>query len=44
MISKFDVGLKTHLSDGLSEIYGDLVYKFKELTGTMFFFCFFFSV
>ena len=35
MISKFTVGLKTLLHDGLSEpeFYGDLVYKFKKLIG-----------
>ena len=35
LISKFNVGLKTLLSDGLSEpeFYGDLVYKFKKLIG-----------
>ena len=34
-ISKFNVGLKTFLRDGLSEseFYGDLVYKFKKLLG-----------
>ena len=33
LISKFNVGLKTRLRDGLSEpeFYGDLVYKFKKL-------------
>ena len=33
MISKYNVGLKTLLSEGLSEpeFYGDLVYKFKKL-------------
>ena len=32
-ISKFNVGLKTLLREGLSEtdFYGDLVYKFKKL-------------
>ena len=32
MISKFNVGLKTLLREGLSEpeFYGDLVYKFKK--------------
>ena len=35
LISKYNVGLKTHLSEGLSEpeFYGDLVYKFKKLVG-----------
>ena len=35
MISKFNVRLKTLLREGLSEpeFYGDLVYKFKKLTG-----------
>ena len=35
MISKYNVGLKTLLSEGLSEpeFYGDLVYKFKKLIG-----------
>ena len=35
MISKYNVGLKTLLSEGLSEpeFYGDLVYKFKKLKG-----------
>ena len=35
LISKFNVGLKTLLLDGLSEpeFYGDLVNKFKKLTG-----------
>ena len=33
LISKYNVGLKTLLSEGLSEpeMYGDLVYKFKKL-------------
>ena len=36
LISKYNVGLKTLLSDGLSEpeFYGDLVYKFKKLIGS----------
>ena len=40
LISKYNVGLKTLLSEGLSEpeFYGDLVYKFKKLK------LFFFSV
>ena len=35
VISKFNVGLKTLLREGLSEaeFYGDLVYKFKKLIG-----------
>ena len=35
LISKYNVGLKTLLSEGLSEpeFYGDLVYKFKKLIG-----------
>ena len=35
LISKFNVGLKTLLREGLSEpeFYGDLVYKFKALLG-----------
>ena len=35
-ISKYNVGLKTLLSEGLSEpeFYGDLVYKFKKLIGS----------
>ena len=35
LISKYNVGLKTLLSEGLSkpECYGDLVYKFKKLIG-----------
>ena len=35
MISKYNVGLKALLSEGLSEhvSYGDLVYKFKKLKG-----------
>ena len=36
MISKYNVGLKTLLSECLSEpeFYGDLVYKFKKLIGS----------
>ena len=36
LISKYNVGLKTLLSEGLSEpeFYGDLVYKFKKLFGS----------
>ena len=43
LISKYNVGLKTFLSEGLSEpeSYGDLVYKFKKLKGIN---GFFFSV
>ena len=35
MVSKFNVGLKTLLHQGLSEpeFYGDLVYKFKQIVG-----------
>ena len=35
LISKYNVGLKTLLSEGLSEpeFYGELVYKFKKLIG-----------
>ena len=35
MISKFNVGLKSLLHQGLSEpeFYGDLVYKFKKIRG-----------
>ena len=35
LISKFNVGPKTLLREGLSEpeFYGDLVYKFKKLIG-----------
>ena len=35
MISKLNVGLKSLLHQGLSEIefYGDLVYKFKKIRG-----------
>ena len=35
LISKFSVGLKTLLHQGLSEpeFYGDLVYKFKKIVG-----------
>ena len=35
LISRYNVGLKTLLSEGLSEpeFYGDLVYKFKKLIG-----------
>ena len=36
LICKYNVGLKTLLSEGLSEpeFYGDLVYKFKKLIGS----------
>ena len=36
LISKYNVGLKTLLNEGLSEpeFYGDLVYKFKKLIGS----------
>ena len=36
LISKYNVGLKLLLSEGLSEpeFYGDLVYKFKKLIGS----------
>ena len=36
LISKYNVGLKKLLSEGLSEpeFYGDLVYKFKKLIGS----------
>ena len=36
LISKYNVGLKTLLSEGLSEpeFYGDLVFKFKKLIGS----------
>ena len=35
MISKFNVGLKSFLHQGLSEpeFYGDLVYRFKKIRG-----------
>ena len=35
LVSKFNVGLKSHLHKGLSEpeFYGDLVYKFKKIMG-----------
>ena len=35
LVSKFNVGLKTLLHQGLSELefYGDLVYKFKNIVG-----------
>ena len=36
LISKFQVGLKSLLREGLSEpeFYGDLVYKFKNIVGS----------
>ena len=36
LMSKYNVGLKTLLSEGLSEpeFYGDMVYKFKKLIGS----------
>ena len=42
LIPKYNVGLKTLLSEGLSEpkFYGDLVYKFKKLKGIKDFFQF----
>ena len=35
LVSKFNIGLKTLLRQGLSkpEFYGDLVYKFKKIVG-----------
>ena len=38
LVSKFDVGLKTLLHQGLSEpeFYGDLVYKLKKNAGLIF--------
>ena len=35
LVSKFNVGLKSHLHQGQSEpeFYGDLVYKFKKIMG-----------
>ena len=40
LVSKFNVGLKTLLHQGLSEpeFYGDLVYKFKKIVGRADFF------
>ena len=40
LVSKFNVGLKTLLYQGLSEpeFYGDLVYKFKKIIGRADFF------
>ena len=39
LVSKFNVGLKTLLHQGLSEpeFYGDLVYKFKKIVGRAYF-------
>ena len=39
LVSKFNVGLKTLLHQGLSEpeFYGDLVYKFKKIVGRLIF-------
>ena len=39
LISKFNVGLKSLLPQGLSEpeFYGDLVYKFKKIRGITYF-------
>ena len=39
LVSKFSVGLKTLLHQGLSEpeFYGDLVYKFKKIVGRLIF-------
>ena len=36
LISKYNVGLKTLLNEGISEpeFYGDLVYKFRKLIGS----------
>ena len=38
LISKFNVGLKSHLHQGLSEpeFYDDSVYKFKKMRGMIF--------
>ena len=35
MVSKYDMGLKTLILQGLSEpeFYGDLVYKFRKIIG-----------
>ena len=37
LVSKFNVGLKTLLNESLSEpeFYGDLVYKFKKIVGSV---------
>ena len=39
IVSKYNVGLKTLLLQGLSEpeFYGDLVYKFRKIIGKMVF-------
>ena len=39
LVSKFNVGLKTFLRNGLSgpEFYGALVYKFKKIVGGTYF-------
>ena len=41
-MSKYNVGLKTLLQEGLfeSEFYGDLVYKFRKIVGKTDFFFF----
>ena len=38
-MSKYNVGLKTHLLQGLSEpkLYGDLAYKFRKIIGKNYF-------
>ena len=38
-MSRYNVGMKTFLPQGLSEpeFYGDLVYKFRKIIGKMFF-------
>ena len=35
LVSRFNVGLKSHLKQGLSEprFYGDLVYQFRKIVG-----------
>ena len=33
LVSKFNTGLKSLLKQGLSEFYGNLVYKFKKIVG-----------
>ena len=39
IVSKYNVGLKTLLLEGLSEseFYGDLVHQFRKITGKMIF-------
>ena len=39
LVSKYNVGLKTLLLQGLSEteFYGDLVYKFRQIIGKIWF-------